>query len=284
MKKLYLAIATLALAATLATGCGNNAGATQADSCTETESRDEGNTNEADVSLNEEPTSSDSQDGRKHYDALRYADGDLFSVKSVDPSKVKFEDHIIPEIWEKEDGSQVVQGYEFDLEKYLSDYGMTEVKLLKCDEYAMVYSFKFRNNLVLGFYFSPIEDGCFNDEDYELTEVVVSACTQDYDVPDYSVLRRAEKSNIKGLATWMRAVDFRYHGGEVDTRFTVPDSNNEDRYEPYFISDGRLISYYESRSLFVPADFDETFKKYVAPYFKLRTVRFDKDPLKNKIK
>lgn len=285
MFKKLVAIAFAALiTASAVTGCGNNSGATRADSRTETDSRDDGNTNETDASLNEEPTSADSQDGQKHYDALRYADGDLFSVKSVDPSKVKFEDHIIPEIWEKEDGSQVVQGYKFDLENYLCDYGMTEVKLLKCDEREMVYSFKFKNNLVLGFYFSPIDDGCFDDEDYELTEVVVSACTQDYDVPDYNVLRHAEKSKIKGLASWMRVVDFRYHGGEVDTRFTVPDYNNKDRYEPYYLSDGRLLSFYESKELFIPADFDETFKTYVAPYFKLRTIGLDKDPLKNKIK
>lgn len=89
MFKKLVAIAFAALiTASAVTGCGNNSGATRADSRTETDSRDDGNTNETDASLNEEPTSADSQDGQKHYDALRYADGDLFSVKSVDPSKV----------------------------------------------------------------------------------------------------------------------------------------------------------------------------------------------------
>ena len=64
MKKLYLAIATLALAATLATGCGNNAEANRADSRTETSSNVDGGA----YSYNESG-SDDSYDSSKEYNS-----------------------------------------------------------------------------------------------------------------------------------------------------------------------------------------------------------------------
>ena len=241
MKKLYLAIATLSLAATLATGCGNNAVATQADSRTETESRDN--------------------------------------------KKVEFGDYFIPEIWTQSDGTQQVTAYYFDIQSFFSDYGMTEVKMLKRDKKELIYSVKFKNNLVLGLYFDDIDDGNEYYGDYILKEAVVSACAEDYDVPNSSTLRHEEKSNVKGLASWMREVNFRYHGGEVDTRFTF--YHDDYGYEPYEVSRDHCEYFSPSDmclTLYLPADFNDTFKTYIAPYLNLRTVRLDKDPLKNKIK
>lgn len=166
MKKLYLAIAILALAATLVTGCGNNDGATRADSRTETSSNVDGGA----YSYNESG-SDDSYDSSKEYNSgdengsyvppkvggSRDKSGPNLAEIFKGKPKVDVEDYIRYSYSQEDINKENPRRGYFNLEGYLYAYGATEIKYLGVSKGGMAYGVRFKNGIILGMLFIRIK-------------------------------------------------------------------------------------------------------------------------------
>ena len=243
MKKLYLALATMVLAATLATGCGSKTGNTQADSRTETDSQP----NKA---------------GKKGSD-------------------INFEDYVhgvySKDDVEKKDPSFVMM----DLEGYLKAYGATEIHSfgLEYDNAYYCYGVKFKNGVVLALQFPrPYEDNVVH-----LNRILVAACDPDYQFTHYSDIDNNYNEQQEGLSSWNRELDIdsckEMTGLDEYTYFQ--EREHIGRVGEYLVTRLNSTIYAdvsEEDILAVPVYFDFAFKRYVVPYLDLEDVPFDKDP------
>ena len=306
MKKLYLAIITLALATVLATGCGDKTGNFQSDSYTETRSRSDRKTksnkrtsnpdtgDESEINSQSDKDYQDnegSQSGsrtrtrsRSNKDTTSSHDlGRLFEKKP----KVKIDDYF-RYVWRQGDteGKHPV-GIEFDLEGYLTAYGATKIQYLGANERGILYGAKFQNNIVLRMIFS--QRLSYDDDyylDYDLDSFAISACKPDYDFTTYDDMDDALVQDIERLSPWSRD----YYIDEMEV-------TDEDRMSKKYdwLSILRIDKFYDNdksfysdgptktgRFLLVPIDFDSIFRKLVVPYLELKRVSFESDPFEDR--
>ena len=245
MKKLYLALATMALAATLATGCGNKTGNTQADSRTETDSQ----SNKA---------------GKKGPD-------------------INFEDYVhgvySKDDVEKKDPSFVM----VDLEGYLKAYGATEIHSfgLEYDDAYYCYGVKFKNGVVLALRFPrPCKGG---ENVAYIDRILVAACDPDYQFTHYSDIENNLNEQQEGLSSWNREIFIGLckdmTGLDEYTYFQEREHIGEvSEYLVTRLNSTIYADVSEDDILAVPVYFDFAFKRYVVPYLDLEDVPFDKDP------
>lgn len=288
MKKLYLAIATLALAATLATGCGNNAGATQADSRTETSTKVDGGA----YSYNESD-SDDSYDSSKGYNSGdengSYVppkvggsrDKSGLNLAEIFKGKPKVDvEKYIKYVYRQEDTKKEnpVSGL-FNLEDYLYAYGATEIKYLGVNNGSLAYGVRFKNGIILGMLFNLNQTYDDHYMDYYLYNFAVSAGTSKYEFTTYNSIDYAETEGTEGQASWsrlfyvdnMRPVDLDYN--QTHNRFTFLTVDKFGKCES-FKSAGPTMG---SSFLYLTAQFDEVFRRSVVPYLTLSNPSLTKD-------
>ena len=291
MKKLYLALATMALAATLATGCGSKTGNTQADSRTETDSQYIRQADESNSGFKGNKSTTGIEDAVR--DDKKNSGGlDLASLFRLKP-KINIKDYM----WYIYDHGDTEkkhprEGY-FALERYLKAYGATEIQYLGADQRGVKFGVKFKNGTIIVMVFQLCDYSIDNYSYYHefiLTSIVVSTCKPDYDFTTYDDICLAASNRIEGLASWSRVF-------YVDNDFLLTDEEarniNEvfcgrafvevDRYRhkgvcsPFYaencgpVSDGAF-------GLCVPNYFDVAFNKSVVPYLDLWKAPLDKDP------
>ena len=305
MKKLYLAIITLALAIVLVTGCGDKTGNFQSDSYTETRSRSDrktkSNKRTSSPDINDEAEinsqgNNDYQDNegsqlgsraktrsRSNKDTTSGPDlGRLFERKP----KVKI-DVFFRYVWQQGDTERKHPVLiEFDLEGYLTAYGATEIRYLGADERGIMYGVKFENGIFLRMLFS--QHLSYDDYycDYDLTNIAISACKPDYDFTSYDDIDYASFQDVEGLASWSKE----YYVTDVEV-------DDEDRMSKKYdwLSILRIDKFYDNdksfysdgptksgRFLLVPIDFDSIFRKLVVPYLELKRVSFESDPFEDR--
>ncbi|TWP07897.1 hypothetical protein EUA80_01115 [TM7 phylum sp. oral taxon 351] len=207
MKKLYFAIATLALAATLATGCGNNAGATQADSRTETSPNVDGGA----YSYNE-PGSDVGYDSSKEYNSgdengsyvppkvggSRDKSGHNLAEIFKGKPKVDVEKYIKYSYRQADTNKEnPVSGF-FNLEDYLYAYGATEIKYLGANNGSIAYGVRFKNGIILGMLFNQNQTYDDHYKDYYLYNIAVSAGTPKYEFTTYEAIDYALVESTDG--------------------------------------------------------------------------------------
>ena len=290
MKKLYLALATMALAATLATGCGSKTGNTQADSRTETDSQSISQADESDSDLkgNKSTTGIEdsARDSEKNFEGL-----DLASLFRLKP-KVNIKDYMWY-LYDKEDTEKKYprEGY-FALEQYLKAYGATEIQYLGADQRGVMFGVKFKNDAIMGMLFQYYDysiDHYYYDNEYVLASIVVSACKPDYVFTTYDDICLAASNRIEGLASWSREF-------YIDTGFLLTDEETRNINEVFcgktFVKVNRFHkkacpSFYAENcgpvscgqhDLCVPNYFDVAFNKSIVPYLNLWKAPLDKDP------
>lgn len=305
MKKLYLAIITLALATVLATGCGDKTGNFQSDSYTETRSRSDRKTksnkrtsnpdtgdeseinsqNDKDYQDNEGSQSGPRTKTRSRSDKDTTSGPDLGRFFEKKP-KVKIDDYF-RYVWRQGDteGKHPVR-IEFDLEGYLTAYGATKIQYLGANDQGIIYGAKFANNIVLLMLFRQrlLYDNYYLD--YDLTDITISTCKPDFDFTTYGDMRCVPIQDIEGLASWSRE----YYIDEMEV-------TDEDRMGKKYdwLSILRIDKFYDNdksfysdgptktgRFLLVPIDFDSIFRKLVVPYLELKRVSFESDPFEDK--
>ena len=288
MKKLYLAIATLALAATLATGCGNNAGATQADSRTETSPTVDGGA----YSYNE-PGSDVNYDSSKEYNSgdengsyvppkvggSRDKSGHNLAEIFKGKPKVDVEKYIKYSYRQADTNKEnPVSGF-FNLEDYLYAYGATEIKYLGVNNGSLAYGVRFKNGIILGMLFNQNQTYDDHYKDYYLYNIAVSAGTPKYEFTTYEAIDYALVESTDGQASWsrlfyvdgMRPVDPDYN--QTHNRFTVLDVDKFGKCESFY-SVGPTTG---GRTLYLTAQFDEAFRRSVVPYLTLSNPSLTKD-------
>ena len=199
-------------------------------------------------------------------------------IKFLNPPKpsanVDFGDYAVPRFWGEDSGFEGVAAYDFDLEGYLMAYGAREVQLLKSDLQEAIYGVKFQNGIILGLYFSCKPEsagvGCV------LTEVVVTAGTPDYPIISYDTLKNA------ATRKWSETFNFYGNHGAIRKAYCTEEfiENNS----PYLLNFNNNTSFYSDANalLYVQLDFDDVFKKTVAPYVTAKRISLEKDPLENK--
>ena len=244
MKKLYLALATMALAATLATGCGSKTGNTQADSRTETDSQ----SNKA---------------GKK--------DSEI-NIENFARRVYKYDDT----------GRTGKYRVSIDLEGYLNAYGATEIMPIVYDTYlgaAPAYAVKFKNGTVLGLAFENISDG---DECYQLSEIMIAGCTPEFKCSYYDELVYPFEVRSDYLSHWNRELHLSWdentkgEKGFKNDFIGKPESILIDRRTDTIF----YPSFPDASELRLPISFYEAFKSTVVPYLELDNVPLDKDPFK----
>lgn len=305
MKKLYLAIITLALAIVLVTGCGDKTGNFQSDSYTETRSRSDRKTksnkrtsnpdtgDESEINSQSDKDYQDnegSQSGsrtrtrsRSNKDTTSGPDlGRLFERKP----KVKIDDYFEYSCRQEDTERKHPDHIWFDLEGYLTAYGATKIQYLGANDQGIIYGAKFENNIVLLMLF---RQSLLYDEyylDYYLTDITISTCKPDFDFTTYGDMRCVPIQDIEGLASWSRE----YYIDEMEVTdedrmskkydwLSVLRVNKFDGKGKSFYSDGPTKS---GRFLLVSIDFDSIFRKLVAPYLELKRVSFKSDPFEDK--
>lgn len=242
MKKLYLALVTMALAATLATGCGNITA---------------GNTDDA--------TSESRVDLPAPFGSSKAARKE---------SGVRLDDYVTP--YSSNDGST---RYKLSLQGYLNDYGVREVQTFNNDDQNIRFGLRFLNDTIVGLSFSRQPE--ISDDAYELTEVVVTAGKSDYKFTSYDALKNASSSKTKNLARWSRTFDYskslRPFSGEY-----VAKGGSGDRYAPFLLDyKNQAFYFFNSHPLFLPLFFDSEFEHTVVPYLDLDKISLKKDPFKD---
>ena len=305
MKKLYLAIITLALATVLVTGCGDKTGNFQSDSYTETRSKSNRRTSNPDTGDESEINSQNDKDyqdnegsqsgsrtktrSRSDKDTTSGPDiGRLFKKKP----KVKIDDYFRYVCRQEDTERKHPVSIEFDLEGYLTAYGATkiqylgEIKYQGADGRSIMYGAKFENNIVLLMLFR--QRLSYDDYycEYDLTNITISACNPDYDFTSFDNIDYASIQDVEGLTSWSRE----YYIDEME----VTDGENMSKKYDWlsillidkfydndksFYSDGPAKT---GRYLLVPIDFDSIFRKLVAPYLNLRKVSLKSDPFEDK--
>ena len=198
-------------------------------------------------------------------------------------SEVNFRDYAVPQYTPITATSTAQSGYAFNLGGYLDAYGLTEVsepQFLRNDNNEIVYGVKFENGIMLGLYFYNLEalDPYYgNGSNYELTKVLVTACKPDFVFMDYDELKNAGTKKVKKLASWSREFNFHDRNGKIfEDLYT-------DFHLPYKVpKDSPRIHSDECDTLYVPLDFDDTFKQTVAPYLDLKKAPLSKDPFGDK--
>ena len=288
MKKLYFAIATLALAATLATGCGNNAGATQADSRTETSPNVDGGA----YSYNE-PGSDVGYDSSKEYNSgdengsyvppkvggSRDKSGHNLAEIFKGKPKVDVEDYIRYSYSQEDINKENPRRGYFNLEGYLYAYGATEIKYLGVSKGGMAYGVRFKNGIILGMLFYQNQTFDEHYRDYYLYYFAVSAGSPKYEFTTYEAIDYALVESTDGQASWsrlfyvdgMRPVDPDYN--QTHNRFTVLDVDKFGKCESFY-SVGPTTG---GRTLYLTAQFDEAFRRSVVPYLTLSNPSLTKD-------
>jgi|GEM_PF-680389 len=311
MKKLYLAIITLALATVLATGCGDKTGNFQSDSYTETRSRSDRKTksnkrtsnpdtgdeseinsqSDKDYQDNEGSQSGSRTKTRSRSDKDTTSGPDLGRFFEKKP-KVKIDDYFEYVCQQGDTEKKHPVEIEFDLEGYLTAYGATEIKYLGETKYhgadvrSIMYGVKFENNIVLLMLFP--QRLSYDDYycEYDLTDITISACKPDYDFTSYDVIDYASIQDAEGLTSWSRE----YYIDEMEVTdedrmskkydwLSILCVNKFDEKDKSFYSDGPIRS---GRYLLVPIDFDSIFRKLVVPYLELKRVSFESDPFEDK--
>lgn len=288
MKKLYLAIATLALAATLATGCGNNAGATQADSRTETSSNVDGGT----YSYNESG-SDDSYDSSKEHNSgdengsyvppkvggSRDKSGPNLSEIFKGKPKVDVEEYIRYSYSQEDINKENPRRGYFNLEGYLYAYGATEIKYLGVSKGGMAYGVRFKNGIILGMLFYQNQTFDEHYRDYYLYYFAVSAGSPKYEFTNYDSIDYAETEGTEGQASWsrlfyvdnMRPVDLDY--SQTHNRFTVLIVDKTVKCESFYTIGSTTVDGY----FYFTSQFDEVFRRCVVPYLSLNNPSLTKD-------
>ena len=241
MKKLYLALATMALAATLATGCGSKTGNTQADSRTETDSQ----SNKA---------------GKKG-------------------SEINFDDYVTYSDGRENSGKTDSAMAYMDLEKYLRDYGATEIQYLGNDKRSIMYGVKFKNGTVLGMRFRLHTAYDVNCSDCDLVDFVITACKPNHVFRSYSEIDYADSLKAEGVAHWSRLF-------YIDKLAPEEEDNSDEPSRFYRIcvsKPNNCRSFYPIESVstdmnfWIPTYFDYVFKGAVVPYLDLKKAPLDKD-------
>lgn len=242
MKKLYLALVTLALAATLATGCGNITA---------------GNTDDA--------TSESRVDLPAPFGSSKAARKE---------SGVRLDDYITP--YSSNDGST---RYKLSLQGYLNDYGVREVQIFNNDDQNICFGLRFLNDTIVGLSFS--RQPYILDDAYELTEVVVTTGKPDYKFTSYDALKNASSSKTKNLARWSRTFDYHNIPGDANEKYLAKGGSGNE-YFPFLLDyKNQAFYFFNSNPLFLPLSFDSEFKKTVVPYLDLEKISLKKDPFKD---
>lgn len=223
MFKKFVAIAFAALvAASVVTGCGNNAGNTQADSRTETDSQ----SNKA---------------GKKD-------------------SKIKIENYARRVYMDDDTNRTGKYRVSIDLEGYLNAYGATEIMPVVYYTYlgdSPAYAVKFKNGTVLGLAFENVSDG---DGHYQLSKITIAGCTPEFKCSYYDMLVFPFETRDY-QAHWNRELYMSWDKNTKDDFFGKPESILIDRrmdtiFYPSFpdASELRLpISFYKAfKSTVVP--------------------------------
>lgn len=224
MFKKFVAIAFAALvAASVVTGCGNNAGNTQADSRTETDSQ---------------PNKAGKKD-----------------------SKIKIENYARRVYMDDDTNRTGKYRVSIDLEGYLNAYGATEIMPVVYDTYlgeAPAYAVKFKNGTVLGLAFENVSDG---DKCYQLSKIMIAGCTPEFKCSYYDTLVFPFEARNDYLSHWNRELYMSWDENTKDDFFGKPESILIDRrmdaiFYPSFpdASELRLpISFYKTfKSTVVP--------------------------------
>ena len=288
MKKLYLAIATLALAATLATGCGNNAEANRADSRTETSSKIDGGA----YSYNESG-SDDSYDSSKEHNSgdengsyvppkvggSRDKSGPNLSEIFKGKPKVDVEEYIRYSYSQEDINKENPRRGYFNLEDYLYAYGATEIKYLGVSKGGMAYGVRFKNGIILGMLFYQNQTFDEHYRDYYLYYFAVSAGSPKYEFTNYDSIDYAETEGTEGQASWsrlfyvdnMRPVDLDY--SQTHNRFTVLIVDKTVKCESFYTIGSTTVDGY----FYFTSQFDEVFRRCVVPYLSLNNPSLTKD-------
>jgi lipoprotein len=288
MKKLYLAIATLALAATLATGCGNNAEANRADSRTETSSKIDGG-----VYSYNESGSDDSYDSSKEHNSgdengsyvppkvggSRDKSGPNLSEIFKGKPKVDVEEYIRYSYSQEDINKENPRRGYFNLEGYLYAYGATEIKYLGVSKGGMAYGVRFKNGIILGMLFYQNQTYDEHYRDYYLYYFVVSAGSPKYEFTNYDSIDYAETEGTEGQASWsrlfyvdnMRPVDLDY--SQTHNRFTVLIVDKTVKCESFYTIGSTTVDGY----FYFTSQFDEVFRRCVVPYLSLNNPSLTKD-------
>jgi len=288
MKKLYFAIATLALAATLATGCGNNAEANRADSRTETSSKIDGG-----VYSYNESGSDDSYDSSKEHNSgdengsyvppkvggSRDKSGPNLSEIFKGKPKVDVEEYIRYSYSQEDINKENPRRGYFNLEGYLYAYGATEIKYLGVSKGGMAYGVRFKNGIILGMLFYQNQTYDEHYRDYYLYYFVVSAGSPKYEFTNYDSIDYAETEGTEGQASWsrlfyvdnMRPVDLDY--SQTHNRFTVLIVDKTVKCESFYTIGSTTVDGY----FYFTSQFDEVFRRCVVPYLSLNNPSLTKD-------
>ena len=242
MKKLYLAFATLALATTLATGCGN---------------------------ITAENTDDPASEG---YVSLRPPFGNDKATRKE--SEVRLDDYIVPSC--SKDGSS---RYKLSLNGYLDDYGVRQIQTFNNDDQNIRFGLRFLNDTIVGLSFSYQPDISYDA--YELTEVVVTTGKPDYRFTSYDALKNASSSKTKNLARWSRTFDYHNIPGDVNEKYLAKGGSGNE-YVPFLLTyDDQAFYWFNDKPLFLPLSFESEFKKTVVPYLDLEKISLKKDPFKD---
>lgn len=265
MKKLYLAIAILALAATLVTGCGNNAGATRADCYDSSKEYNSGDENGSYVP----PKVGGSRD--KSGPNL----AEIFKGKP----KVDVEDYIRYSYSQEDINKENPRRGYFNLEGYLYAYGATEIKYLGVSKGGMAYGVRFKNGIILGMLFYQNQTFDEHYRDYYLYYFAVSAGSPKYEFTNYDSIDYAETEGTEGQASWsrlfyvdnMRPVDLDY--SQTHNRFTVLIVDKTVKCESFYTIGSTTVDGY----FYFTSQFDEVFRRCVVPYLSLNNPPLTKD-------
>lgn len=244
MKKLYMILVILILAATLITGCEDD---------TETE----------------DVYAPNPQNGE-------YLPAPFVNRTSLrKESEIKLEDYVTA--YSLDDGSI---RYKLSLQQYLDDYGAMETQFFNNDEQEVRFAVRFDNGTILGMSFRNQPDVAADTR--ELTEVVVTAGKPDYKFTSYEALKNASKLKNKKLAKWSREFIFYGYNGSIDERYLHWGDSGSDR-APFLVNfNDQSLYFFNDKPLYLPLDFDYVFKKTVAPYLDMAHVPLRKDPFKDK--
>ena len=286
MKKLYLVLATMALAATLVTGCGSKTGNAQADSRTETDSQSisQADESDSDPKGNKSTTGIEdsTRDNEKNFEGLDLAG--LFRLKP----KINIEDYMLYSYNQGDTEKKYPREGFFALEQYLKAYGATEIQYLGADQRGVMFGVKFKNDAIMGMLFQ-YDNSIDYYNGYVLASIVVSACKPDYVFTTYDDICLAASNRVEGLASWSRVF-------YVDTGFLLTDEETRNINEVFcgktFVEVDRFRekacpSFYAENcgpvscgknSLWVPNYFDVAFNKSIVPYLNLWKAPLDKDP------
>ena len=289
MFKKFVAIAIAALiTAFVVTGCGNNDGATRADSRTETSSNVDGG-----VYSYNESGSDDSYDSSKEHNSgdengsyvppkvggSRDKSGPNLSEIFKGKPKVDVEEYIRYSYSQEDINKENPRRGYFNLEGYLYAYGATEIKYLGVSKGGMAYGVRFKNGIILGMLFYQNQTYDEHYRDYYLYYFVVSAGSPKYEFTNYDSIDYAETEGTEGQASWsrlfyvdnMRPVDLDY--SQTHNRFTVLIVDKTVKCESFYTIGSTTVDGY----FYFTSQFDEVFRRCVVPYLSLNNPSLTKD-------